>query len=97
MGVNNRNMYSCLQKYNKLNKSHLVGQLLNSIRISLESETKLLFCNTFPPVPLFLSHDCQYVWPKHVAENKNERTELMWCVCVAFIATAFHLLLFSDN
>jgi len=24
-------MYSCLYKYNKLNKSHLVGQLLNSI------------------------------------------------------------------
>jgi len=32
MGVNTRNMQSCLQKYNKLNKSHLVGQLLNSIR-----------------------------------------------------------------
>ena len=35
MGVNIRNMKSCLQKYNKesnkLNKSHLVGQLLNSI------------------------------------------------------------------
>ena len=31
MGVNTRNMWSCLQKYNKLNKSHLVGQLLNSI------------------------------------------------------------------
>ena len=31
MGVNTPNMYSCLQKYNKLNKSHLVGQLLNSI------------------------------------------------------------------
>jgi len=31
MGVNTRNMYSCLQKSNKLNKSHLVGQLLNSI------------------------------------------------------------------
>ena len=28
MGVNTRNMYSCLQKCNKLNKSHLVGQLL---------------------------------------------------------------------
>jgi hypothetical protein len=28
MGVNTRNMYSCLQKYKKLNKSHLVGQLL---------------------------------------------------------------------
>jgi len=31
MGVNTRNMYSCLQKCNKLNKSYLVGQLLNSI------------------------------------------------------------------
>ena len=31
MGVNTRNMYSCLQKCNKLNKSHLVVQLLNSI------------------------------------------------------------------
>ena len=31
MGVNTRNMQSCVQKYNKLNKSHLVGQLLNSI------------------------------------------------------------------
>ena len=31
MGVNNRNMQSFLQKCNKLNKSHLVGQLLNSI------------------------------------------------------------------
>ena len=31
MGVNTRNTYSCLHKYNKLNKSHLVGQLLNSI------------------------------------------------------------------
>jgi len=30
MGVNTRNMYSCLQKYNKVNKSHLVGQLLIS-------------------------------------------------------------------
>jgi len=29
MGVNTGNMYSCLQKCNKLNKSHLVGQLLN--------------------------------------------------------------------
>jgi len=31
MVVNTRNMKSCLQKCNKLNKSHLVGQLLNSI------------------------------------------------------------------
>ena len=31
MGVNTRNMQSCLQKCNKLNKSHLVGQLLNLI------------------------------------------------------------------
>ena len=31
MGVNTRNIYSCLQKYNTLNKSHLVAQLLNSI------------------------------------------------------------------
>ena len=31
MGVNTQNMYSCLQKCNKLNKSHLVGQLLNLI------------------------------------------------------------------
>ena len=31
MGVNTRNMYSCLQKYNKLNKSHLVGQLLKFV------------------------------------------------------------------
>ena len=30
-GVNTRNRQSCLQKCNKLNKSHLVGQLLNSI------------------------------------------------------------------
>ena len=29
--VNSRNMYRCLQKCNKLNKSHLDGQLLNSI------------------------------------------------------------------
>ena len=31
MGVNTRNMQSCLQKCNKLNKSHLVAELLNSI------------------------------------------------------------------
>jgi len=31
MGVNTRNMQSCLQKCNTLNKSHLVGELLNSI------------------------------------------------------------------
>jgi len=31
MGVSTRNMYSCLEKYKKLNKSHLFGQLLNSI------------------------------------------------------------------
>jgi hypothetical protein len=31
MGVNTRNMLSCLQKYNKLNKLNLVGQLLNTI------------------------------------------------------------------
>jgi len=30
MGVYIRNMLSCLQKYNTLNKSHLVGQLLYS-------------------------------------------------------------------
>ena len=29
VGVNSRNMQSCLQKCNKLNKSHLIGQLLN--------------------------------------------------------------------
>jgi len=34
MGVYTRNMQSCLQKYNKLNKSHLVGQLLNSFEYS---------------------------------------------------------------
>ena len=34
MGVNARNMQSCLQKCNKLNKSHLVGQLLNSILLN---------------------------------------------------------------
>ena len=34
MGVNTRNMQSCLQKCNKLNKSHLVGQLLNSILLN---------------------------------------------------------------
>ena len=32
MGVNTRNMLSCLQKYNKLNKSHLVWQLLNTFQ-----------------------------------------------------------------
>ena len=32
MGVNTRNMWSCLQKCNKLNTSHLVGKLLNSIQ-----------------------------------------------------------------
>ena len=31
MVVNTRNVYGCLQKCNKLNTSHLVGQLLNSI------------------------------------------------------------------
>jgi len=31
MGVNTRNIYSCLQECNLLNKSHLVGKLLNSI------------------------------------------------------------------
>jgi len=31
MGVNTRNMKSCLQKCNKLNKSHLVGKLLSLI------------------------------------------------------------------
>ena len=34
MGVNTRNMQSCLQKCNKLNKSHLVGLLLNSIALN---------------------------------------------------------------
>jgi len=33
MGINTRNMQSCLQKCNKLNKSHLVGQLLNVLNI----------------------------------------------------------------
>ena len=32
MGVNTRNVRSCVQKCNKLNKSHLVGHLLNLIR-----------------------------------------------------------------
>jgi len=31
MGVNTRNMQSCLQKRNKLNKMHLVVKLLNLI------------------------------------------------------------------
>ena len=34
MGVKTRNMQSCLQKHNKLNKLHLVGQLLNSLNIN---------------------------------------------------------------
>ena len=31
MGVNTRNMYSCLQICNKLNRSHLFGQLFSLI------------------------------------------------------------------
>ena len=34
MGLNTRNMYSCLQKCNKLNKSHIFGQLLNLIHVA---------------------------------------------------------------
>ena len=41
MGVNTRDMYSCLQKYNKLNKSHLVGQLLNLIHDARTHEYKI--------------------------------------------------------
>jgi len=33
MGVNTRNMQSCIRKCNNLNKSHLVGQLLNFVPI----------------------------------------------------------------
>jgi len=43
MGVNTRNMYSCLQKYNKLNKSHLVKQLLNSIHDARTHVYKIRF------------------------------------------------------
>ena len=39
MGVNNRNMWRCLQKCNKLNKSHLVGKLLNSVSIIFSRHT----------------------------------------------------------
>ena len=41
MRVNIRNMQSCLRKYNKLNKSHLVGQLLNSIHDALTHAYKI--------------------------------------------------------
>ena len=41
MGVNTRNMQSCLHKYNKLNKSYLVGQLLNSIH---DARTHVYMC-----------------------------------------------------
>jgi hypothetical protein len=44
MGVNTRNMYSCLQKCNKLNKSHLVGQLLNSIHGCTDPHIKKYSC-----------------------------------------------------
>ena len=37
MGVKTRNMYNRLQKCNKLNKSHLVGQLLNSMLLLVAS------------------------------------------------------------
>jgi len=40
MGVNTRNMLSCLQKYNKLYKPHLVGQLLNLIHDARTHEYK---------------------------------------------------------
>jgi len=45
MGVNTRNMYSCLQKCNKLNKLHLVGQLLNSIH---DAQTMYITFIKFP-------------------------------------------------
>ena len=38
-------MYSCLQEYNKLNKSHLVGQLLNSIHDARTHVYKI--CNKY--------------------------------------------------
>jgi len=40
MCVNTRNMYRCLQKCNKLNKSHLVGKLLNSVKFSHKHVSK---------------------------------------------------------
>ena len=41
MGVNTRNMQSCLQKCNKLNKSHRVGHLLKTIFIGLFSTEQI--------------------------------------------------------
>ena len=49
MGVNNRNMQSCLHKCNQLNKSHLVGHLLNSIHNAQTNVYKFLkFSEIFP-------------------------------------------------
>jgi len=51
MGVNTRNIYSCLQKCNKLNKLHLAGQLLNSIH-DARTHIYIKYIYIFPP-PIF--------------------------------------------
>ena len=45
------------------------------------------FCSTFPSLPVFLPSDGQHVWAEHVAENKNERIQLMCRVCVGCITS----------
>ena len=53
---------------------------------SQKSSNKMEQCNmkVSPSVPVFfpLLDNVQYVWPKHVVQNKNERIELICCVCV---------------
>ena len=59
MGVNTRNIYSCLQKYNKLNKSYLVGQLLNSIhdaRTHVYKIRRICYINLLKPTGHVMHH-----------------------------------------
>ena len=58
MGVNTRNMYSCLQKYNKLNKLHLVGQLLHSIH---DAQTHVYKIRNIHVTAISTPYICPYI------------------------------------
>ena len=52
MGFNTRNMQSCLQKCNKLNKSHLIGQLSNYITSNCATQLPFRYQGNLSFTPL---------------------------------------------
>jgi len=76
MGVNTRNMYSCLQKCNKPNKSNLVGQLLN-----FKNQSQLLRIQVHCGYHTSLHSSCQF---QQTCTHFDDTSKMAAYIIVAF-------------